>query len=81
MSKAVYLVYFSQAKWWVDLDGKASGPFLSKPIAIAEAIQLAQAAQQGGRNAEVLAPGDDKRHHVAWPAPSARSRAAATASN
>jgi hypothetical protein len=74
MPKAVFLVYFSHGKWWVDLDGKATGPFTTRAVAIVEAIPLAQAMQKSGRPAEVLAPGDDKRHHVAWPPGAERRR-------
>ena len=74
MTKAVFLVYPSHGKWWIDLEGKASGPSPSRAAAIAEAIKLAEATERSGRPSEVLAPGDDKRHHVAWPPHRARQR-------
>ncbi len=67
MRKAVFLVYESRGGWWIDLDGRATGPHASRAVAIARAIPMAQARQAGGMPAEVLAPGDDHRHHVAWP--------------
>jgi hypothetical protein len=76
MTKAVFLVYFSHARWWIDLDGKATGPFATRAAAIVEAIPMAQALQGAGRAAEVLAPGDDRQHHVAWPPGTERHRAA-----
>jgi hypothetical protein len=72
MTKAVFLVYPSHGQWWIDLEGKASGPCKSRAAAIADAIRLAQASEQSGRPSEVLAPGDDRRHHVAWPVPTTR---------
>lgn len=78
MTKAVFLVYLSRAEWWVDLEGKATGPYATRATAILEAIPLAQAIEATGRPAEVLAPGDDKRYHVAWPPGTERRRAVAT---
>jgi len=78
MSKAVFLVYFSHAKWWIDLDGRATGPFPTRAAAVVEAIPMAQAIAGTGRRAEVLAPGEDQRHHVAWPPGTERHRAEAT---
>jgi hypothetical protein len=72
--KAVYLVYPSRGTWWVDFDGFATGPYGSRAAAISEAIPMAQQMQRSGRPAEVLAPGDDKRHYVAWPATTVRRR-------
>lgn len=77
MTKAVFLVYFSHEQWWIDLEGRARGPFATRAATIVDAIPLAQAAQAGGRCAEVLAPGDDQRHHVAWPPAMPRRRAEA----
>jgi hypothetical protein len=78
MSKAVFLVYLSHAKWWVDLDGKATGPHPTRAVAIAEAIAKAQALAAAGRRSEVLAPGDDQRYQVAWPPTAMRRRRQAT---
>lgn len=74
MSKAVFLVYFSHGEWWIDRDGKATGPFASRAAAVVEAIPMAQALQRVGRRAEVLAPGDDQHHRVAWPPGTERRR-------
>ena len=75
MTKAVFLVFPSRGQWWVDLEGNAEGPFDSRADAITGAIPMAQAVEQSGRKAEVLAPGDDSRHHVAWPQTALRRRA------
>jgi hypothetical protein len=74
MAKAVFLVLASQDRWWIDFDGAATGPFPSRAAAIVAAIPMAQQAEKSGRTAEVLAPGDDKRHHVAWPPHATRRR-------
>ena len=74
MTKAVFLVYPSHGQWWIDLEGKAAGPCVNRAAAIAEAIKLAQVSERSGRPSEVLAPGDDKRHHVAWPPQTTRRR-------
>lgn len=75
MPKAVFLVFPSRGQWWVDLEGNAEGPFGSRADAIVGAIPLAEAIERTGRKAEVLAPGDDSRHHVAWPEVARRRRA------
>jgi hypothetical protein len=72
-TKAVFLVYSGRGQWWVDFEGHGTGPFVTRPVAIIEATSLARQMQQSGRPSEVLAPGDDNRHHVAWPNP-ARQR-------
>ena len=74
MTKAVFLVYASRNQWWVDCEGRATGPYLTRAAAIVEAIPQAQAMLASGRPAEVLAPGDDRHHHVAWPPVTMRRR-------
>ena len=33
MTTAMFIVIFARSKWWIDLNGKAKGPFLSRESA------------------------------------------------
>ena len=66
MARALFVVIFSRDRWWVDIEGKAHGPFTTRDLAAAEAKQLAQFAAHSGRSSEVLVPDDTGRHRVVW---------------
>jgi hypothetical protein len=66
MSTALYVVISSRGDWWVDIEGRASGPFATREAAAVEATQLAQFAAHTGRESEVLVPDDSGRHRVVW---------------
>jgi hypothetical protein len=66
MSRALYVVIFSREKWWVDLEGKAHGPFESVDTAADEGRQLARYSAHNGRVSEVLVPDHTGRYHVVW---------------
>lgn len=66
MSTALYVVISSRGSWWVDIEGKANGPFATRDAAALEATQLAQFAAHMGRDSEVLVPDDNGRHQVVW---------------
>ena len=42
VSKAIYIVIYSQGKWWVDFEGKAMGPCPDKETAARDAVRIAQ---------------------------------------
>jgi hypothetical protein len=71
MSTALYVVISSRGSWWVDVEGKAHGPFATRDAAALEATQLAQFAAHTGRESEVLVPDDTGRHRVVWTSQSA----------
>jgi hypothetical protein len=66
MARALYVVIFSRDSWWVDIEGKAHGPYDTRELAAAEAKHLAQFAAHSGRSSEVLVPDDSGRHRVVW---------------
>ncbi|MEQ1770913.1 MAG: hypothetical protein ABL879_13835 [Devosia sp.] len=48
---AIFIVIFARDRWWIDLDGKSQGPFLSSETATAEAVRFAtELASKGGRS-------------------------------
>lgn len=79
MTTAIFIVIFARDKWWIDLNGKSKGPFLTRDLAEAEAIRLATTLVQGNHRAEVqvVVPGDKRR--IVWqsPDPGMLARAAA----
>ena len=78
MGRALYLVINSRDRWWVDFEGRASGPFETIHQAAIEAQRQARNLQAaGGRVAEVLAPDAAGKYWVVWS--SARQGASADA--
>lgn len=63
MTTAIFIVIFARNKWWIDLNGKTKGPFVTKEGAQTEAIALASAFAKDGRRAEVQVaePGEKRR--------------------
>ena len=53
MTTAIFIVIFARNKWWIDLNGKSKGPFLSRDSAELEAITLATTFAKDGRRSEV----------------------------
>lgn len=67
MARALYLVINSLDRWWVDFEGRASGPFDSIQQAALQAQHLARDMSiAGGRIAEVLAPDSSGKYWVVW---------------
>lgn len=66
MAKALYLVLLSQNNWWVDLEGKAFGPFTSRENAALEARSMARFQAHSGRESEVLVPDAAGKYWVIW---------------
>lgn len=66
MAKALYVVIYSQEKWWVDFEGKAHGPYETREAAALEGRDIARMASHAGRDCELMAPDDRGRYHVVW---------------
>ena len=66
MTTALFIVIFANKKWWIDLNGKNRGPFLSKESAQQEAIQLATSFAKDGRRSEVQVVEPGKKNHIVY---------------
>ena len=66
MAKALYIVIFSQGKWWVDFEGRAHGPHPTREVAALEARNQAQFSAHMDRPCEVLVPDAGGRSWVVW---------------
>jgi len=66
MAKALYIVIFSQGKWWVDFEGRAHGPHPTREVAALEARNQAQFSVHMDRPCEVLVPDAGGRYWVVW---------------
>ncbi|MBN9346502.1 MAG: hypothetical protein J0I48_09935 [Devosia sp.] len=63
MTTAIFIVIFARKKWWIDLNGKTKGPFVTMDGAQQEAVALASGFAKDGRRAEVQVaePGEKRR--------------------
>jgi len=61
MKTSIYIVINARDQWWVDLDGRAEGPFGNIDTAIRQAIDSAtEVSRQGGRSeVRVMGQGRD----------------------
>jgi hypothetical protein len=61
MKTAIYIVIFARDAWWIDLDGKADGPFGTLDAATRMALEKAGADSRQGARSEVrvTGPGHD----------------------
>lgn len=66
MPSSLYVVIESMGKWWVDLEGKAHGPYASRAQAIEEGRSLARFAAHAGKHSELLAQNETGRYVVLW---------------
>jgi hypothetical protein len=66
MTTAMFIVIFARNAWWIDLNGKAKGPFLSRESAELEAINLASNFSREGRRAEVQVAEPGQKNHIVW---------------
>ena len=66
MTTALFIVIYARTKWWIDLNGKAKGPFLSRDSAQLEAIQLASGFARDGRRAEVQVVEPGKKNKIVY---------------
>lgn len=66
MPRSLYVAILSREKWWIDLEGKAFGPFQSLNEAKEEGLQLARFAAHTGKVSELLIPDENGRYRVVW---------------
>jgi len=66
MATVLFVVILSRDSWWVDIEGKAHGPFATRQVATEEATALARLSAHSGRESEVLVPDDEGHYRVAW---------------
>ncbi|SFZ81181.1 hypothetical protein SAMN02983003_0360 [Devosia enhydra] len=67
MARALHIVINSMDRWWVDFEGRATGPFETIQQAAVEAQAIARVtARETGRIAEVLAPDASGKYWVVW---------------
>jgi len=66
MTTAIFIVIYARSKWWIDLNGKSKGPYLSRESAELEAIQLASGFAKDGRRAEVQVAEPGRKNHIVW---------------
>ena len=66
MTTAIFIVIFARSKWWIDLNGKSKGPYLSRDSAQQEAIHLATGFAKDGRRAEVQVFEPGERNRIVW---------------
>ena len=66
MTTALFIVIYARNKWWIDLNGKSKGPFLSRESAELEAINLASTFAREGRRAEVQVADPGQKNHIVW---------------
>jgi hypothetical protein len=50
---AIFIVIFARGKWWIDLNGKSQGPFITRETAVSEAIRYASEVERAGNRSEV----------------------------
>ena len=53
VSKAIYIVIYSQRHWWVDFEGKAMGPCPDKETAARDALRIARSHMLDDRPYEI----------------------------
>jgi hypothetical protein len=69
MQTCWFIVIESMGSWWVDCEGKAYGPFVSRDEAKIEAIRIAIAYGDAERRSEVFVSGPDGTPRRIWAAP------------
>ena len=66
MTTAIFIVIFARNKWWIDLNGKTKGPFLTRDSAQQEAISLASTFGRDGRRSEVQVAEPGQKNHLVY---------------
>lgn len=69
MASSVYIVLKSGERWWVDHDGRTSGPFESDEEAHAAAMARATTFGDPSNPAEIYAPGPEGRFRLVFSRP------------
>jgi hypothetical protein len=75
MKSCWFVVIRTPSAWWVDCEGKAYGPFVTREEASENAVRLAQAYGDPGRRSDVYVPDDADKLHLVWSAPTKTSPA------
>lgn len=57
MATSIYIVIYVRDRWFIDLNGRADGPFASLESAMAEAVSRAAATSRAGGRSEVRVTG------------------------
>lgn len=63
---AIYIVFQSLNRWWVDFEGKAYGPFNDPEDARKSGIEIARIFGDETRMREVVVMRDGRGHDVVW---------------
>jgi hypothetical protein len=63
---SIFIVIFSGDRWWIDLDGKSQGPFITSETATAEAVRFATELARSGKRSEVRLAEPGKRPTVIY---------------
>lgn len=66
MPTSIYIVIHASGKWWIDLEGKATGPFSTVEIAMAGAVSMASADARAGKRSEVRVAGPGHNNEVIY---------------
>lgn len=53
MAHAIYVVVLRAGQWWVMLDGRRTGPYANKELAIDSAVASAKLFESSGDTSEV----------------------------
>jgi len=69
MKTCWFIVIESLGQWWVDCEGKAYGPFVSKDEAKIEAIRIAITYRDTARRSEVFITEPEGSPRRIWAAP------------
>ncbi len=69
MSTAIYIVIFAHDQWWIDLEGKPTGPFSNVEIAMAGAVSMASADARAGKRSEVRVAGPGHHNEIIYQSP------------
>ena len=80
---AIFIVIFARDKWWIDLNGKSQGPFITRETAVSEAIRYATQLETAGKRSEVQVAEPGKKTKIVFQsdAQSLLGRGAALANN
>jgi hypothetical protein len=63
---AIFIVIFARDKWWIDLNGKSQGPFLTVETAVSEATRYAVELERAGKRSEVQLAEPGKKARIVF---------------
>ena len=67
MPTAIFIVIFARDKWWIDLNGKSQGPFLTRETAVSEATRYASELARAGKRSEVQVADPGAKAKIVYP--------------